>query len=203
MTELTSLIDFLDPPEQRSIRFAHLHGRNLKQREIDRFADLGVNALALASPWPMLADRVVFGGKSFHFARDTGEHGEMAFTIGVLNYNGFMDIVAWHPQTGRQAIWLGNGFALGECQLNDPIPSDGLKIHRCPMGWLRAGCRGIVIMREDFARQLLGHVPLLVAEDVAHLRELQALFPDEHAGPQIQLRTPAYPVLQTCEEMSS
>lgn len=82
MTELTSLIDFLDPPEQRSIRFAHLHGRNLKQREIDRFADLGVNALALASPWPVLADRVVFGGKSFHFARDTDEQGEMAFTIG-------------------------------------------------------------------------------------------------------------------------
>ena len=106
---------------EADVREAHLLGRSLKQNEIDCFARLGVSALALATPWPVLADRVVITGQHFDFARDAGdEGGEMAFTIGVLGIGGLTDIVAWHPHTDRMASWLGRGFALGEKQIFDP-----------------------------------------------------------------------------------
>src|SRR3954470_24252085 len=98
MSERLSLSAHLDPPgHQRTIRLAHLHGRNLSQREIDRFAELGINALDLGNPWPVLRDRVVFDGDFFFFADDIGARGELAFTFAVISNLGFTDIVAWHP----------------------------------------------------------------------------------------------------------
>src|SRR5262245_34665125 len=67
------------PPGPRSpasvseleIRAEHLKCRSLSQDELDYFRSRGVDALTLATPWPMRADRVQFDGTGFFdFARD-------------------------------------------------------------------------------------------------------------------------------------
>ena len=173
------------------IRRAHLHGRSLRQREIDGFAEFGVCALDLGIPWPVLADRVVFEGNFFVFADDVGETGELAFTFVVISNAGSIDIVAWHPTTNRLAVWFGHGFALGESQIHHPIPLiSGLPVFRSPIGWLRSGRRGIVLVREDFTKDVLHSVPLLVAEDDQHRRDLQRFFPTGCRGPAITVALP-------------
>jgi hypothetical protein len=181
----------LDPPAHaRMIRLAHLHGRNLQQRAIDRFAELGVPALNLGSPWPVLVDKVVFNGEYFSFADDVGLAGELVFTFVVLSNAGMIDIAAWQPETKRLAVWCGEGFALGERQIQHPNPmAGGLHVFRSPIGWLRAGRCGIVVLRPRFARSVLADVPVLVAEDEQHRKELQQLF--QFAGPQIVVPEPA------------
>jgi len=182
---MADLVALLDPPlHGRMVRLAHLHGRNLKQREIDRFAKLGVPALHLASPWPLLVDKVVFEGKFFAFADDLGVPGELAFTIVVISNAGMIDIAAWQPETKRLAVWCGEGFALGERQVHHTNPmAGGLYVFRSPIAWLRAGRCGIVIVQDQFARTVLADVPVLVAEDEPHRKELQELF--EFTGPRI------------------
>lgn len=187
MTDLASLLD--PPTHGRMIRLAHLHGRSPKQREIDRFAELGVAALDLGSPWPVLVDKVVFNGEYFVFADDIGPAGELAFTFVVLSNAGMIDIAAWQPATNRLAVWLGEGFALGERQIHHPNPlANGLHVFRSPIGWLRAGRCGIVILRPQFARAVLADVPVLVAEDNQHRKELQELF--QLLGPEIIVAEP-------------
>ncbi|UQD98211.1 hypothetical protein [Bradyrhizobium japonicum] len=182
---MANLAALFDPPTHaRMVRLAHLHGRNLKQREIDRFAELGVPALHLGSPWPVLVDKVVFEGEFFSFADDLGVSGELAFTIVVFSNAGMIDIAAWQPETERLAVWRGDGFALGERQIHHPNPlAAGLQVFRSPLDWLRADRRGIVLVRDQFARAVLADVPVLVAEDEHHRKKLQELF--LFSGPQI------------------
>jgi hypothetical protein len=145
----------------------------------------------LGDPWPVLADRVVFEGDFFQFADDIGEKGEPVFTFVVISTAGFTDIVAWHPRTSRLADWFGHGFALGERQIHNTNPLiPGLPVFRSPIGWLRAGRRGIVIVREDFTKVVLQSVPLLVVEDDQHRRDLQRLFPIGCRGPEITVALP-------------
>jgi hypothetical protein len=181
------LAELLDPPgHQRTIRLAHLQGRNLRQREIDRFRELGIPALQLGRPWMVLANRVVFDGEFFAFADDIGMFGEDVFTIPVFGNAGMIDIAAWHPKTDRLAVWCGEGFALGEGQIRHPIPlAQGLPVFRTPIGWLRARRCGIVISRRSLAREILGDVPLLIAEDEQHRSELKELL--GLAGPDVEL----------------
>lgn len=162
---------------EADVRAAHLSGRSLKQREIDCFNSLGVSALALAAPWPVLADRVVITGQYFDFARDVGDEGsKMAFTIGVLGIGGLTDIVAWDPQTDRMASWLGRGFALGEKQIFDPYLNDEwLQVWRSPLNWLHASRAGVVILRPEHACFMLAHLPSIIAEDEPHRVELEHL----------------------------
>jgi hypothetical protein len=194
---VTDLAALLDPPtHQRAIRLAHLHGRSLRQREIDRFGELGVRAIDLGRPWPVLVDRVVFGDEYFSFADDIGVIGEPAFTMAVFSNAGMIDIAAWQPETNRLAMWCGEGFALGERQIHHPNPLvRGLHVFRTPIGWLRAGRCGIVIVRSSLASAILGDVPLLIAEDELHRTELQNLM--GLAGPDVELRCePACPATE-------
>lgn len=190
MSSFASVQQALDPPGlQRDIRLAHLQGRTLSHGEINRFRALGIDVMNLATPWPILADRVVFDGPVFYFADEIELVGESAFTLAVISDIGFVDIVAWHPASGRQALWKGHGFALGERQINNPDPAKkGLAVYRSPMDWLRAGRSGIVIFRNDHTCQLLAHLPVLFAEDTEHQLELQKIFPPDQGGPEILLR---------------
>jgi hypothetical protein len=182
MTDLAALLD--SPEYQRNVRLAHLHGRSLRQREIDRFGELGVRAIDLGTPWPVLADRVLFDGEFFSFADGTDMIGEPAFTMGIISNAGMIDIAAWDPVAKRIGLWTDEGFALGERQIHHPNPLvRGLHVFRDPVGWLRAGRCGIVIIRSGFARAVLGDVPLLIAEDEQHRAELQDLL--GMTGPQI------------------
>jgi hypothetical protein len=197
------LADLLDPPtHQRTIRLAHLNGRNLRQREIDRFAEFGISALDLGTPWPVLADRVVFKDDFFLFADDVGEKGEPVFTFVIISNTGFLDIAAWHPGSNRLAVWFGHGFALGERQIHYPNPLiAGLPVFRSPMNWLRGGRRGIVIVRDDFTRVVVKSVPLLVAEDDQHQRDLRKIFPAGCRGPEIIVGRPAPTIIETKVEV--
>jgi hypothetical protein len=176
--------------------FQALHrGRNLNQSEIDRFRERGVEAINLFKAWSTQADRVVFNDEYFEFADEDDDRGERVFTMGVISTNGLNDVVAWHPSSGRLATWLGLGFALGEFQISDHVDNDsaGLPVFRSPMGWLCAGCQGIVVVRKTFAHIVLKKVPLLLAEDKNHRIELLGMFPVGAAGPRILVRGPEEP----------
>ncbi len=173
------------PPHQRMAFQAIMHGRNLKQAEIDRFRDQGVYPLDLFKSWSTQVDRVTFNGEYFDFADDADERGEQVFTMGVISEMGLIDVVAWQPLSGRMATWLGLGFGLNEVQIGDHVDnaSVGLAVFRSPLGWLRAGCDGIVIVRKTFTHIVLAGVPLLLAEDEVHRIELRKMFPS--GGPRI------------------
>jgi hypothetical protein len=202
---MANIAHLLNPPtHHRSIGLIHLDGRSLKQREIDRCGELGIRAINLRTPWPVLADRVVFEGYFFQFADDVGEMGELVFTVAIIGTGGVViDIVAWCPRTNRLAVWLGEGFALGERQIHHPNPLiPGLPVCRSPMGWLRDGRCGIVIVRADFADVVLAAVPVLIAEDEEHQRDLQKLFPVGGPGPKIKVWQPA-PIVTLTEEVAA
>jgi hypothetical protein len=161
------------------IRAEHLRGRSLKQIEIDRFAVFGIAALDLCCPWPMMADRVIFQpSRLFDFARHV--HDEVnesnAFTIGVLGLGGLIDIVAWDPNTDRHAPWLGRAFALGEKQIWQPnLSGDPLPIWRSPMGWLRSGRMGLVILRRSAAPFYLRDTVAVSGEDPCHCADIKRM----------------------------
>jgi len=161
---------------ERDIRAEHSKGRSLSQDDLDRFQSLGVDALSLGSPWHILVDRVVFDGSgTFHFSRDAGDdRAEHVFTIAVIGLGvGIVDICAWHREADRFALWLGAGYALGQTQVELPH-LEPLPIWRSPLAWLRAGRRGIVILRPEIAWSRLIDVPVL-AETIDHGRELKRL----------------------------
>jgi hypothetical protein len=181
------------PPLQQMAFQALSRGRNLNRSEIDRFREYGVAAINLLKPWSTQVDWVLIDGEYFQFAADDDARGVQVFTMGVISSNGLIDAVAWHPTTGRLAAWLGVGFALGEFQINDHLDNDsaGLAVFRSPLGWLRAGCQGIVIVRKSFAHIALKRVPLLLAEDENHRIELLGMFPV--GGPRTLARGPEDP----------
>jgi hypothetical protein len=183
------------PPLQQMAFQALIRGRNLSQSEIDRFREHGVVAINLFRPWSTQVDWVLFNGEYFEFVDEGDDRGEQVFTMGVISDNGLIDAVAWHPASGRLAAWLGLGFALGESQISDQMEngSTGLPVFRSPLGWLRAGCEGIVIVRKTFAHIVLKKVPLLLAEEESHRIELVGMFPVGGAGPRILVRGSADP----------
>jgi hypothetical protein len=180
------------PPVQQMAFQALRRGRNLKQSEIDRFRKHGVEPINLFKPWSTQVDQVIFNDEYFEFADEEDDRGEQVFTMGVISSNGLIDAIAWHPATGRLAAYLGLGFALGESQIGDHVDNDsaGLAVFRSPMGWLCAGCKGIVIVRKTFTHIVLKKVPFLLAEDEGHRIELGWMFPVGAAGPRIVVRAP-------------
>jgi len=157
------------------IRAEHLKCRSLSQRELDFFRSRGVDALTLATPWPVLGDRVAFQSSgSFDFARDQHDSNALpAFIMGVLGGGGLIDLCAWQLETDRTALWLGAGFALGEKQIASPH-FEPLPVWKSPLAWLRADRHGLVILRPDIAWSRLADLALL-AENVEHGRELRCL----------------------------
>ena len=180
---------FLEPPPlQQMVLQALRMGRNLNQSEINRFRDYGIAAIDLVKPRLTQVACAAFNGEYFEFADENSNYVEQVFTMGVFSWNGLIDAAAWHPSSGHLAVWLGLGFALGEYQIGEYIDncSVALAVFRSPIGWLRAGCEGIVIVRKTFAHIVLKKVPLLLAEDESHRTELAELFP--FGGPRILVR---------------
>jgi hypothetical protein len=180
------------PPLQQMAYQALRRGRDLNQHEIDRFRKHGVEAINLFKAWSTQVDWVDFNGEYFEFADEGGDGGEQVFTMGVISTNGLIDAIAYHPTTGRLAAWLGVGFALDEYRIADHLEagSTALAVYKSPLGWLRAGCEGIVIVRKPFAHIVLKKVPTLIAEDESHGIELREMFPAGATGPRIIVRAP-------------
>jgi hypothetical protein len=180
------------PPLQQMAFQALSRGRNLYQSEIDRFSEHGVAAINLFKAWSTQVEWVDFNGEYFEFAVEGGDGGEQVFTMGVISTKGLIDAIGWQPTTGCLAAWLGVGFALGEYRIGDHLEagSTALAVYKSPLGWLRAGCEGIVIVRKKFAHIVLKKVPILIAEDESHGIELRQMFPAGGTGPHIVVRAP-------------
>jgi hypothetical protein len=94
----------------------------------------------------------------------------------AVRHGDIVDIVAWHPDhPGRWALRLGNALHLGliEPQYLDP---EAVRVHRGPLGWLRARCRGLVLLTHDPRDQyrILTICRAIIAEDPEHKRALHA-----------------------------
>ena len=86
------------------------------------------------------------------------------------------DLIAWSPRTGLLAAWLGRSALLGDaCGFR--LDADGaLPVHRTPLGWLHAGRQGVVIVNPAAAARELQDLGPLLAEDITHAAEIEALF---------------------------
>ena len=165
-------------PSEDEIRAELLWARYPRQREIDRFVELGVKASALYVSGPVVVDQVVFQDNGlFEFGRYAADKNKQnAFILEVRGIDGPIDLAAWDPDGDRCALWLGRGFALGEDQIWFPVLSGTpLPIWRSPLGWLRAGRTGLVIIRSTATPFYLRDVVAVSAEDSKHLSEIQEM----------------------------
>ena len=124
----------------------------------------------------------------FNFA----EHGHRAFIQPVLIGGEFTDIgdlIAWYPDD--PARWWTRrytGLPLGIDQLDcAEIESLPLAIRRTPLSWLQAGGDGIVVTDWAMSALALRSVPILIAEDAEHGREIQRRLTIVAAAPEIRV----------------
>jgi hypothetical protein len=134
--------------------------------------DQGVTVDALTKPLAVLAARVVFQPNGTYSPNNIGE---FAHIVPALDIDGLADVVAWAPKSGRIAPRLGIASMLGEEQAARASgASKPLLVWRNPVGWLRAGRRGVVILDPEGAAVRLADLSIM-AEDEAHARHLRAI----------------------------
>lgn len=155
------------------------NARSLWQSDLDHFATLGISGLALATPDMVFKAGIILedGGDTFIFehATDTDE-GRDAFILPVEGASGINDLVAFDPEIGLLATWLGLAFAINEASIWAPnLDRDPLPVWRDPIGWLKAKRQGIVLLRPEQAYSYLDHLPGVIAEDVQQGEELERL----------------------------
>ncbi len=113
------------------------------QADLDWFRRAGIDIMALATPSAMQVAR----GNAVHdglFEHDDG--GDVWFAFEEF---GADDIVFWHRRSGRLATWSGRVFALGEEIIGEASTYSfdcALNVFEDPIGWLRSGRDGIVIV---------------------------------------------------------
>ncbi|WP_375460586.1 hypothetical protein [uncultured Enterovirga sp.] len=153
---------------------------DLLPRERGDLVRHGVAATAIDTPTPVRAGHVVFGDDGrFSFEqheRSLSVRSARAFLFLIEDMHGEpSDIVAWQPALSRVASWRGTAWGIGqsEAYAMRMAEHDGLPVWRNPLDWLRAGRRGVVIMRPRLAAAWLNDAGPLVAEDFEHARELR------------------------------
>lgn len=118
-------------------------------------------------------DRVRFlrGGR-FAFLRDCRGEPDDAVTVYVIpeiDADGAMvDLVAWHPRTGRLASWQGVAAMLGASAVESRAPDEPLIVRRSPVEWLASWRAGVVIVNERAARSVLLGAGCVQAADLEH-----------------------------------
>ncbi|SEO42254.1 hypothetical protein SAMN04487843_101339 [Methylobacterium sp. ap11] len=182
-------------PEREQAR-----GAALRRSDFARFRHMGLEGAHLAcgryGADILLRDVVVFEKRQrFRFARDDngpGTGAEPAYTIPARDIDGeVVDVVAWHPPTGRLSSWLGRVGLLGEDSLWRPLGSDEpLLVHRDPFAWLKASWRGVVVVHPGLARAALLEAGTLLTTDLAHAETINALLRRQRL-PRILVKTPA------------
>jgi hypothetical protein len=95
----------------------------------------------------------------------------------VVSKGATVDLITFTPMApGRWALRLGEAPVLGaiEPQYLGPAP---VPVHRDVTDWLRAGCRGIMLLTRDpcEAGRILRQCETVEAEDVVHAAELRHL----------------------------
>jgi hypothetical protein len=139
----------------------------------------GVTSEALAEPELPRRAQVVFRPDAplFDFAENGDDGAEAPIFITRDDAGEPADPVAWSCRLGKVAAHFGAVAVLGADDILAPRLSAkaALPVHRTPLGWLRAGRAGIVILAECAAVALRDFGPF-AAEDEAHGRELRRLF---------------------------
>src|SRR6516162_4995755 len=146
-------------------RAEYWNARPLWQSDLDHFASVGISGLDLANPDMVLKAGIIL---------DDG--GRDAFILPVEGASGIVDLIAFDPEIGLLATWLGRAFAINEASIWEPnLDGDPLPIWRDPVGWLKAKREGIVLLKPQQAYSYLDHLPGVIAEDVQHGEELEKL----------------------------
>jgi hypothetical protein len=159
-------------------------------------ATAGIDLAALIRRWqnrprdvPRI-DCVIFDKRGgFEFARyrnDLRGTGAMIFIIND-HTGGVIDLAAWAPPQ-PPALWMARGSMLGAENLFGFRMREALEIHPTPLEWLRAGCRGVVIINPQKSADLLRRAEPLQASSFAHGRTLRKLL--EVRPPRILVPSP-------------
>jgi len=163
---------------------AHWRGRPLRPVDMDGLRDHGVPGprvnWCLGAFEPLLRQAIVFRrGPRFEFVRNLrGDPVEpvAAYTLLARDVGGApIDVVGWHPRSGRLATWLGRIGLLG---IDYPCPAtkaDPLCVFSKPTEWLAAGRRGVVVVDERLARAELLEAGTIQATDIEHGTKLKAM----------------------------
>jgi hypothetical protein len=123
---------------------------------------------------PPRLDRVVqVGDANFEFSRHLDGDDRVAMTFVCRNHIGDpIDVAAWSPPH-PVSLWLGWAALLGAEGLFKPRMTEGLAVHATPLEWLRAACRGVVVLDPQKAKGLLYRAQPLEVATVDQGRELR------------------------------
>jgi hypothetical protein len=126
-----------------------------------------------------------FPGRRFEF-RDDGIPVAVCEVLGD-DAEAVIDLVAWSvAQPEKFGLALGVAAGLGTDQARNSATFFGgqpLVIRRTPLGWIKAGCRGAVILNRLLAPIWLGTaLGNIAGEDLEHARELARLL-HPHVSP--------------------
>jgi hypothetical protein len=125
---------------------------------------------------PRLARVIFTSATGFEFAAykpDMADVGTMVFLI--RNHIGDpVDIVAWAPPRPL-ALWCSRGCMLGAENLFGFRMREALEVHETPLAWLRAACRGVVIIDPQKSADLLRLALPLEAASIEHGQALRQL----------------------------
>jgi len=149
----------------------------LEQRHMDWLKGEGVPISAMIEPDPILHARIAMQAGFFDQVLPE-EAGADAFVFLARDRDDQpADLVAWRPRAGAIARWCGRAALLGEDAVYGPrLAAEGaLPIFSSPLGWLKAGRHGVVILDHHRAASFLEGLGPYQAEDEAHRAELRRL----------------------------
>jgi hypothetical protein len=157
----------------------------LRAIDLSRFSAAGVPITALYQPDILARAQIEFAEQLplFEFVDAKAEGlASASWAMIFIARDGFgeiSDLVAWSPKSGRLAAWLGAACLLGGENIFLPRlnPVGALIVHRSPLEWLQAGRKGVVIVDDIAAGDLLSLTGPLEVRDRgygAHLRRALA-----------------------------
>ncbi len=138
--------------------------RVLNQLQIDWLISHGVPPLAL--------------GSAAHAPLKRFDDG---VAVALEDAAGIYDVAHWHVKTRSISMYTDTGFALGESNIDNPgtYSFDGaLKIHDEPLGWLKSGRAGIVIVDWSRCFDRLCSVPKVIVSSGLVETYKQAMQPE-------------------------
>lgn len=156
--DVNELTQRLPPPPPALIRWLRAQGvsaRALSQPELPAFAPVAFDA---RRPWFDFEDEL---------------HDDRPLTSALIfiardEFGDKVDLVAWSQKTSRVASWLGRASLLGANEVFAArlVDEGALKVFATPLEWLQAERRGVVIVDEKRAGELLRLVSPLFTNDV-------------------------------------
>ncbi len=109
--------------------------------------------------------------RRFAFEQDGRARAEDAVVTYVMpevdEASGFLDVVAWHPRSGRLASWAGTLGLLGR-RAADVAEDAPLQLWTSPLEWLRAWRCGAVVINDALARPILLNTRSVLTANIAH-----------------------------------